>query len=193
MIYHQTTRSTFFLVIAVFYVAPAAQGATVLWDESVDGDASDVAVTAEALTLVNGENLIQGSQVFLFDQDEPDFDFFSLAIPSNFQITSITASVSNPLPNGSFTWILIDASTTITVMTTLFQTNGSVTPLMVPNYPLTNSQYLLQGLSAAKAFGSSPSIDYSWSVSVAPIPIPAAAWLFCSALGLLAWIKRRTI
>ena len=193
MIYHQTIRSTFFLVIAVFYVAPAAQGATVLWDESVDGDASDVAVTAEALTLVNGENLIQGSQVFLFDQDEPDFDFFSLAIPSNFQITSITASVSNPLPNGSFTRILIDASTTITVMTTLFQTNGSVTPLMVPNYPLTNSQYLLQGLSAAKAFGSSPSIDYSWSVSVAPIPIPAAAWFFCSALGLLAWIKRRTI
>jgi len=35
---------------------------------------------------------------------------------------------------------------------------------------------------------------YAWAVrngDVAPIPIPAAAWLFASALGALGWVRRR--
>jgi len=33
--------------------------------------------------------------------------------------------------------------------------------------------------------------EYILNVSLAPVPVPAAVWLFGSALGLLGWIKRR--
>ena len=33
----------------------------------------------------------------------------------------------------------------------------------------------------------------SGSLSAPPIPIPPAAWLFVSALGLLGWVRRRTV
>ncbi len=32
----------------------------------------------------------------------------------------------------------------------------------------------------------------SWTITPIPIPIPAGAWLFGSALGLLGWVKRRS-
>jgi hypothetical protein len=43
------------------------------------------------------------------------------------------------------------------------------------------------------AFGPIPAGgEYILNVSLAPVPVPAAVWLFGSALGLLGWMKRKT-
>lgn len=36
--------------------------------------------------------------------------------------------------------------------------------------------------------------NYTWAVrsgDIAPVPMPAAVWLFCSALGVMGWMRRR--
>ncbi len=39
--------------------------------------------------------------------------------------------------------------------------------------------------------GGSSSLWSGGSISASPVPVPAAAWLFGSALGLLGWVRRR--
>lgn len=41
------------------------------------------------------------------------------------------------------------------------------------------------------AIESTAAVTLTWEVTVAPVPVPAAVWLFGSALGLLGWLRRK--
>jgi hypothetical protein len=63
--------------------------------------------------------------------------------------------------------------------------------LKPPNPAVRTSFNFYQGIQVGSSFGD---IGFAWAVrdgDVAVVPIPAAAWLLGSALGLLGWMRRR--
>lgn len=66
---------------------PAAQAATV-WDESVDGDLSNLGTSPSAVTLVPGANIVQGQTGRL--SGVVDRDYFSFTLPTGWQLDTLT-------------------------------------------------------------------------------------------------------
>ena len=51
------------------------------------------------------------------------------------------------------------------------------------------TEFEIEVLRAALT-GASPPLDTSFSITLTIVPVPAAAWLFASALGVLGWTRR---
>jgi hypothetical protein len=172
-----------------------AQGATVLWDEAIDGDASDASSSFTPLAAVLGENIIRGSRSWPVGGPS-DYDFYSITLASGLQIDSITAVISNGYqdPAGGLVGRFYVGLTETTELNQdrllnwqLF-VDGTITGA-TPSYPLKNDIFYLALAGGAKLGDTSIGLDYEWSINVTPIPIPAAAWLFGSSLGLLCWLR----
>ena len=73
-------------------------------------------------------------------------------------------------------------------------TNDILVPYRLTTFVWSRSVRLDTGevrLVTAGLGNNSPNLGYTtWEISAA-VPIPAAAWLFGSALGLLGWVRRR--
>jgi len=71
----------------------------------------------------------------------------------------------------------------------------SWTPVDADGNPLALGTYKIFGQGVNGSGGSPQNVDFAgmttFSVELVPVPIPAAGLLFGSALGLLAWIRRR--
>jgi hypothetical protein len=76
--------------LVMFCVAGAAPAATILWDESIDGDLPPGAEMAPLLDLVAGENQVRGTLVRsgLFGAN-PDTDRFVVRVPDSLLLTGI--------------------------------------------------------------------------------------------------------
>jgi hypothetical protein len=173
----------------------AAHAATVLYDESVDGDAGQLS-EKENLFLVSGENIIRGEQDWT--NPDPDYDQFVLNIADGYQISSITPTATGIQLNGWFTWFVYVGNSQgqdgNEVFDAILRTNSEIFYYKIPEYPLVESQYFLGGFGAAANGGTSPEIAYEWSIIVTQVvPIPASVWLFGSALGGLGWMRRKQV
>ena len=85
IIFNGTFRAA---AVAAAFSLPQAAAASVIYSESVDGDAA--AVSPTSLTLNVGTNDILGSVVLSIDGAVPgDFDAFTLVVGAGRQITSI--------------------------------------------------------------------------------------------------------
>ncbi len=69
-------------------------------------------------------------------------------------------------------------------------THSALSP--VPNNADSPNGSLISIFDFVVAPGSGVTLPTSLNISAAVVPIPAAAWLFGSALGLLGWLRRRT-
>lgn len=162
-----------------------AQGA-VIHDELFDGDLSNSAATPTYLgVLALGSNIVIGTKASGSD----NFDYLSFDIAPGQILQSVLVSA------------LADDFASFTLYA-----NGTATPpeleLIVLN-PALSPMDLLQFDSAP---GPQPAGTYSlrvglvaiespgildWSANFTVVPVPAAAWLFAGALGLLGWVRRR--
>lgn len=141
---------------------PAGAGFTTIWSFDVDGGQS-------ANVGIDGE---------MFDWS--DFDFFALDIANNdehdwtFSVTVVnatdamaTSGTQSLVGNDLFTTFMVDlAGISDQTIKSIYITVSAILPIE----------------------GHDRTAEYSIA---APIPIPASAWLFGSALGLLAWVRRR--
>ena len=94
----------YFLAIAVFFLGIQTTQATVVHDESVDGDLSGVFASPTLLSTTNGPNTVVaqfGNNGNSGATDGTDADYFAIVIPSGGSLTSIsvdsfTFSPGNP-------------------------------------------------------------------------------------------------
>ena len=172
--------------------------ATVAWDESSDGDLSNDPLAPTPLTFVAGPNIITGN---MGGQDDPR-DFLTFSIASGQALDGLTlltyegddivgfhainAGPTSFIPGGDtadeflggnhlYLW---DAGSDVLPQLAQFPLAGSgfEIPLGEGTY-----SYVVQQTGAA---------DTRYSLEFSVVPVPAAAWLFASALGLLGWIRR---
>lgn len=94
---------------------------------------------------------------------------------SVFGIADVTCGMSGPYSNCTYS------------NQTIFPPPYSTKSLAAGAYEL----YLTAEGSGQPYMGSGVSGDANFTLSFAPVPIPAAGWLLSSALGGLAWIVRR--
>lgn len=70
-------------------VLAAAASATTIWDEAVQGDLSGDRLTPNTFALSAGPNDIRGVLSGFDDQGNLDRDFFTIVVPSGFQLTRL--------------------------------------------------------------------------------------------------------
>ncbi len=142
---------------------PAGAGFTTIWIFDVSG--------------IQSANVGIDGQTF----DWSGFDFFTLDIANNdehnwtFSVTVVnlsnataTSGTQSLVGNDLFTTFMVDlADISDETIKSIFITVSAILPIE----------------------GHDRTAEYSIA---APIPIPASAWLFGSALGLLAWVRQRS-
>jgi hypothetical protein len=191
----------------------AANAATV-YDESVDGDASQSQFSPTLVSLSNGANIIRGTRETIgrfdpatttayFENDE-----FRLHIPENHYLKSLslTADILSHEGNldtgGTQTWRLNSHPSGDRL--SIFDVVGGKNALgelhiRATNYTFSEwdqtsllgpGTYELRGAGGAVSHYAAILTSYEFTANV--IPIPSAVWLFGSALAGLGWIRRRS-
>ncbi len=144
-------------------------------------------------------NLTGGTQTFNVSFGLPVATGFSPALKSG--LLGLDFSDANGDGNASVTvnsWNgLIDGVSAMTLFAAAIPCSGTNCTGSVG--PVTDGP-LLHAAGVSTNIGNTLSFDLSAGDSVtvhtrfevAPVPVPAAAWLFGSALGLLGWLRRKT-
>lgn len=172
--------------LGFFALANTAAQAAVIHDELFDGDLSNSAATPTYLgVLAAGSNVVIGTN----HSGSDVLDYLSFDIAPGQILQSVVVSTLAP-QFASFT----------------LYSNGTATPPELELIVLAPASGAMDLLQFDSAPGPQPAGIYSlrvnmagidnpsiltWSADFTVIPIPAAAWLFAGALGLLGWARHR--
>jgi len=133
--------------------------------------------------------------------NDPDIDTVNLVFTDNKTLESGPGALGFFLGVGgstdgvSYTGFLLDASGSAIPGTDFFGIVGVDAASVGLAAPTVFSGMRFTSAGSAGSFelgGYAPIVWVGGTPTVGVIPIPAAAWLFGSALGLLGWVRRRT-
>ena len=187
----------------------SVNAALVNYDEAVSGDLIHLATTFNFDT--SGVNSVSGSTEWASSGFDSDAFFFYLA--DGLQITDVSVVWSNPslanLPNGGLSWSFLAqafsppplSSTTLLLSAIHLPSSVAVTETVIVVAPYTGADryWLSNGTGRSNAtdpllpWHVSASYDMSFTTAAIPaVPVPAAVWLFGTALiGLVGFSKRK--
>jgi len=174
------------------------------YDENIDGDFSnDDGVPTYIGELDIGTNIVNGTTDWV-DISNPDTDIISFSVLSGQSLTSLIVEYTADLNFevfSSFGRILSDDSFSSIQNFTIGEFDerglGIIIPTGTDILTLAGLTQLSAGdyginLSGFHKISGEPFIDYSFTMNVATVPIPAAAWLFGSGLiGLIGLASRK--
>lgn len=170
----------------------AAFGATINYSEAVDGQLSAFATSLGAAG--NGTNTVAGSLNGICDvtscNESPDGasgnsqDTFKIQILPGSSLTSLFVTTSNVVGPTNFTASFQQGGNVFVPFLPL----GSTTANLL-NAALGPGTYTMTLYGQGSSVPGPYSLDYSVAFNV--VPIPAAAWLFGGALGLMGWLRRK--
>lgn len=146
--------------------------------------------------LVAGSNTFEGS---VFTPDDSS-DVFLIGIAPLQTLTGASIAFGTNLSpfNPMFAapapqWTLEESDTTPTIFDVTVGSDGLNTTQVVVAPAFSRGEGIYSVLIGNGTFATNNSgpIDYTMTFETTVVPIPAAAWLFGSALGLLGWVKRK--
>jgi hypothetical protein len=197
---NRLSRILFLLAATGAMLVAVPANASVIWDESVNGDLSNLGASPTPLALSSGSNLVLG---LTGDQGQgTDRDYFSFNVPVGTVLSSIIL-LDNTTVAGSVSFIAIEVGSQITA--TPF--GGNVQDLLGyghygneqigSNLLLPLVANLGSGLPSGaysiwvqETAGPAP---YGFDLVVTPVPLPAAAGLLFSGLVGLVARRRRAL
>jgi len=191
-------KRLYFLAIILSLVSSNVFSAT--YSEFVSGDLADLRPDAQDLLLEAGQNVILGNVTYP-DGSNSDHDFINMIVPTGFAITSISTTLldgSDGIDNQSNNAVFIfRAQDRFVSPVDTFYNEG----LYIDDPSADNGYFSSVGpgtyqgwfSAGSKNGGTTTWADYEVAVTVSPtaVPIPAAVWLFGSALAGLGWIRRK--
>jgi hypothetical protein len=188
---------TFLALALCFLLVFGAQGATIHYVESTDGDLPTNPDFFNPLTLDIGINTVSGGYSAATDSDG---DAFAFEIAIGHQLTSIWLDYAwtgsgqawrswnlNPWNESQFLPVPRTGNDAYCNPRPGVCDLSPVFP-WVSDLPLGSDIY---GLSSGDGVWQDAAGTYIWQFEVVAVPIPAAIWLFGSALGLLGWMRRK--
>ena len=154
-------------------------------------------------TLILGDNTIQGQITLNYGTDPLDYyDLWTAAVPEELRVTAASITISDLVDNtyGGFRAAINfspnggglsaeDYSGTVGTYQLVDPYNGGTSPMW--------SGGSINGFVATPIFATNPisagqdAFTYELTITTAPVPIPAAVWLFGSGLLGLIGIARR--
>ena len=182
---------------AILLSVCSAANAAVVWNENVDGDFSNSGATPDLVVLSLGDNVISGSvDAFgVYGADHNDFFTFSLAAGQ-----AVTAIEVLSLGNAASGFIGIDKGSAYVNYPnsqswgwTFFQA-ADVSNNILPRMGASNGKFVDNLTAGDYSIWLDAGVQYDYSINVVVsnvVPIPAAVWLFGSALAGLGWLRRK--
>lgn len=174
---------------------------TTVWDESVDPDFSGLYNAPTALTFSLGSNQIFG--LTGMTPQGTDRDYFSFVVPEGMKLTSLTL-LDGTFVSGGVSFMGLQVGSQFTkpfdqiqatdLLGFLHYDTSMIGQDLLPSLdgPFTG---LTSGVYTAwvqDTGGGSAGYGFDFTVSAAPVPLPAAAWLLMSGvLTLGAWRRKR--
>jgi hypothetical protein len=200
----RTASSAAALLLAV---AAAPAGATLAWNEAVNGDFSNNRLAPTAVPLVGGVNEIWGTTGRAVAGGPVDLDYFTITIPDGSVLSSLTV-LEGTVPLGDVGFIALVEGNVFTVAPDTQSAAGllgwftysessvgqDILPQMAfPSFGSTGFDVPLQAGTYSfwvqeTGVGTAP---YRFAFDVSPIPEPATALSLLAGLGLLAGALRR--
>lgn len=189
------------LVASVSLLVGPIGHAAVVYDESVAGDLSSDGLNPTVISLDNGSNQLIGSVIAA----PGDRDFFTITIGTNQTLEAIILENFDSTENQSF--FAVQAGPQVTSITDASVLLGN--SLIGAAAGRQQGDDVLDDLDAAPFGGTgftgplgagtytfwfqetAAAVDYAFDLQV--VPIPAAVWLFASALFSLGWLRSRAV
>jgi hypothetical protein len=179
-----------------------AHATPINYNESTDGDLPESA-PFPVLDLGIGANTVSGSSLVTTSNTAVtagDFDSFEFTVPLGAQLTSIqyNSQVTNAVNPGLVQFQeFLDVAPSTAIAQELIQvvpSDPSAGAILSSVLPIGPGEYLLFQGQFEATLNENVSWDYTWTLNVAPTPLPAALPLFASglsALGLFGWRRKR--
>jgi len=191
-----------FVFIFLILVNSYSSASVVQYDENIDGD-----INIDTFNLGIGTNTISGNLTIGVNRDDDNFRF---NIAAGEQLTSVIFAFSNITPNDnqsvmglSFRMELIGPGAFVVPFEsyTLFDNIGgpdtvtdSPINLFLGTLPAGEGFYsgIIGGEQVLNTTNPGGTLDYTITMGVSAVPVPAAVWLFSSALIGMIGIKRKS-
>lgn len=175
--------------------------AAVVYDESISGDLSSDNLNPTSISLSAGDNIISGNVIAA----PGDRDFWTVTIANDQSLDAIILDQFVTTEDRSF--FAVEQGPQITAINSAATYLGSA--LVGAGAGASQGDDILDDLGGAIFGGSgfigalgpgtytfwfqetAAEVDYSLNFQVSQVPVPAAAWLFGSALVGLAGVKRK--
>jgi hypothetical protein len=179
-------------MLALCAVCAPVQASTV-WDEALQGDLSSNGLAPTQLPFAVDTNTVIGSV------SAGDPDYLSFVVPAGHLLSGVWINPGTSV-SGASSFFAIQAGPQVT-----YPAGGVGALLAFNHYTLSDvgTNFLLASLlppgSAGLGAGTyavwlnetGGTVPYSFSFVISPVPEPAAGWLLCAGLGLLAAARGR--
>jgi len=192
---------TVFLISLAGLIYTSSATATIInYDEAVDGDINPIPlITPSFVVDMAGTHMFQGTASRALNNANSDTDRFQLFIDPGLSVVGYSVTLTNPVQSHTTSGATLIGDVDVLQGPIVLQTDainlvsGVTTISPTLNLPLNVSGLVLDaGVTRSIGFpdGLSGSFDWKISIETAVVPLPAAAWLFVSALGGLFGVKR---